>query len=193
MLARHFLNLLSEPEKRLKDADGSSTKHIEIVLYTAVLALIPTVFGYMATVHTGWDLGVGEPFKISSNIAIYIALAAYVGFNVGVYAMGFGIYWLATTFDVEPNPSHCIELALFTSVPLFLAGFAALYPVLIVDLMIGLVAATASIYLLYKGIPVFMNIPKEKGFVYSTWVVSLGLVMLIVFMGVSVFIFSWLT
>ena len=193
MLARHFSHLLYEPKSSLESADKAPAKPMEIVIYTALLALIPTICGYMATVHIGWDLGAGELFTIAENKAIYIAIAAYVSFNVGVYAMGFGICWLAKTFDVTPNPVHCIELALFTSLPLFLAGFAALYPVLYIDLLIGMAAIVASVYLLYIGIPIFMHIPAEEGFVYSTWVVSLGLIMLIVFMGVSVFFFSWLT
>ena len=192
MLARNFFHLLYQPRESLQQADRSPAKPLEIILYTAILALIPTICGYMATVNTGWDLGAGEPFTIAAHKAIYISIAAYVSFNVGVYAMGFGICWLAKTFNVTPNPIHCIELALFTSVPLFLAGFAALYPVLIVDLLIGMAAIVASVYLLYLGIPIFMHIPQEEGFIYSTWVVSLGLIMLIVFLGVSVFFFSWL-
>ena len=193
MLARHFSHLLYEPKQSLEDADKTPAKPLEIIVYTALLALIPTICGYIATVNIGWDLGAGQPFTIAAHKAIYITIAAYVGFNVGVYAMGFGICWLAKTFDVTPNPVHCIELALFTSLPIFLAGFAALYPVLLVDLMIGIAAVVASVYLLYVGIPIFMHIPQEQGFVYSTWVVSLGLIMIIVFMGVSIFFFSWLT
>jgi len=193
MLARNFFRLMYDPKSSLQEADRTPAKPLEIIFYTALLALIPTICGYMATVNTGWDLGAGAPFTIAAHKAFYIAVAAYVSFNVGVYAMGFGICWLAKTFDVKPNPIHCIELALFTSVPLFIAGFAGLYPVLIVDLLIGIAAVCASVYLLYIGIPIFMHIPEEEGFVYSTWVVSLGLVMIIAFMGVSVFFFSWLT
>lgn len=193
MLTRHFSHLLYEPKHSLEAADKTPARPVEIIIHTALLSLIPTVCGYLATVNIGWDLGAGELFTITADKAFYIAIAAYVAFNVGVYAMGFGIYWLAKTFDVTPKPSHCIELALFTSVPLFVAGFAALYPVLIIDLMVGIVAVMASVYLLYVGVPIFMHIPQEEGFVYSTWVVSLGLIMLIVFLGISVFLFSWLS
>ena len=193
MLARHFSHMLYEPKHSLEDADKAPARPLEIMIYTALLALIPTLCGYHATVNLGWDLGAGDLFSITENKAMYIAIAAYTMFNVGVYAMGFGICWLAKTFDVSPDPVHCIELALFTSVPLFVAGFAALYPVVFVDIMVGFAAITASTYLLYTGVPIFMHIPQEKGFVYSTWVLSLGLIMLIVFLGASVFLFSWLS
>jgi len=185
--------MLYEPKRSLEDADRTPAKPLDIIIHTALLSLIPTICGYIAIVHLGWDLGAGAPFTIAEYKALYIAIAAFVGLNVGVYAMGFGICWLATTFDVKPNPIHCIELALFTSVPLFLTGFAALYPVLYINILFGMAAVAASVYLLYLGVPIFMHIPKEEGFVYSTWVVSLGLIMIIVFLGVSVFIFSFLS
>lgn len=192
MLIKHITHLLYDPKHSLEDADRTPAKPLDIIIHTAMLALIPTICGYIATVNIGWDIGVGTPFTIEAYKAFYIAIAAYVGFNVGVYAMGFGICWLASTFNVKPNPVHCIELALLSSVPLFLAGFAALYPLVYVDLLIGIAAVSASVYLLYTGIPIFMHISKEEGFVYSTWVVSLGLVMLTLFFGISIFIFSWL-
>jgi hypothetical protein len=193
MLTTRIAHMLYEPKHCLDDADRAPANPIDIVLHIAFLALIPTVCGYIATVHIGWDIGAGDPYLLSASVAFYIAIAAYIAFNVGVYAMGFAIYWLAQTFDVKPDPLHCIELAILTSVPLFLTGFMALYPVLYIDVMVGMVALAASVYLLYVGVPIFMHIPKEAGFIYSTWVVTLGLIMLVVFFGLSVFIFSALT
>jgi hypothetical protein len=193
MLAKHLTGLFFQPKKSFETAAKEPAKPLEVVVYTVLLALIPTICGYIATVHIGWNLGAGPLFTIGADQAIYVALAAFVAFNVGVYAMGLGICWLATTFEVTPDPMHCIEMALFTSVPLFLTGFAALYPVLYVDLLVGLLAVAVSVYLLYVGLPLFMQIPPEKGFVYSTWIVSLGLIMLIVFLGISVFVLSWIT
>lgn len=193
MLLKNFSHLLYDPKNSLQEADRHPAKPLDIIIHTAMLALIPTICGYIATVNIGWDLGAGTPFTIVEYKALYIAIAAYISFNVGVYVMGFGICWLAKTFDVSPNPLHCIELALFSSVPLFLVGFVALYPVLYIDVIAGMLAIAASVYLLYIGVPIFMHIPKEEGFVYSTWVVSLGLVMIIVFLGISVFLFTFLS
>lgn len=193
MLAKRFALLLLHPNVSFEEADKEPAKPLEIVVLTALLALIPAICGYVATVHIGWDLGAGSLFTLDANKAMYISIAAFVTFNVGVYAMGFGICWLSTTFDVKPEPSNCIEMAFFTAVPLFLTGFAALYPVLHINLLVGLLAVVASVYLLYSGLPIIMRIPVEKGFVYSTWIVSLGLIMLIVFLGISVFVFSALS
>ncbi|MGA7980824.1 MAG: Yip1 family protein [Chromatiaceae bacterium] len=193
MLAKHFSHLIYQPKHSLEDADRQPARPLDIVMHVALLSLIPTLCGYYATAVIGWDLGAGEPFTIAQNKALYIAIACFVGFNVGVYAMGYGICWLSQTFDVKPKPMHCVELAVFTSVPLFLVGFSALYPVLYINVLLGLVAIAASVYLLYIGVPIFMHIPEDEGFVYSSWVVSLGMIMIVVFLGLSAFVFSWLS
>jgi hypothetical protein len=193
MLINRITHLAHAPRQTLEEAVKAPASPLEILIHVALLALIPTIFGYIATVHIGWDLGVGERFTLPAATAAYIAIACYVAFNTGVYAMGFAIHWLAQTFDVKPNPVHCLELAILTSVPIFLTGFMALYPVLYVDLIVGMLALAASVYLLYLGVPIFMHLPQEAGFIYSTWIATLGLIMLVVFMTGSVFIFSALT
>lgn len=193
MLIMRITRLLSKQERSQEATEITPAAPPELVLNTAALSLIPTICGYIATAHIGWDIGVSDPFTLPGGIALYIAIAAFVSFNVGVYAMGFAIYWLAQTFDVKPDPLLCVELAILTSAPLFLTGLMALYPVLYIDVIVGMLALALSLYLLYVGVPIYMRVSKETGFIYSTWIASLGLIMLVVFLGLSVFIFSWLT
>ncbi|HEY5790244.1 MAG TPA: Yip1 family protein [Gammaproteobacteria bacterium] len=193
MLLQRLVQVVLRPRQTLAEAAQAPAQPAELVIQIALLALIPTFCGYLATAVVGWDLGVGTPFKLPLLTAGYVAVAAYVAFNVGVYGMGFAIYWLAQTFSVRPDPLKCLELAVLTSLPLFLSGFMALYPLLYVDITVGMFAVAASLYLLYTGVPIFMEIPQEAGFIYSTWIAALGLIMLVAFIGVSVFIFTGLT
>jgi len=189
MLFKHFCHVY-KPKECLRDADREPAKITDILLHVAVLSLIPTICAYIATVHIGWDLGIGTLFVMTPDKAIIAALAAFMCLNIGVYALGYAICWFAKTFDLKPNPLHCTELAVFSSLPLFLLGFVALYPVLYINVIVGIVAMAAAVYLLYTGIPIFMHIPEEEGFVYSTWVITIGLVMLVVFLGAAIFFIS---
>ena len=189
MLFKHFCHVY-KPKECLRDADRDPAKITDILLHVAVLSLIPTICAYIATVHIGWDLGIGTLFVMTPDKAIIAALAAFMCLNIGVYALGYAICWFAKTFDLKPNPLHCTELAVFSSLPLFLLGFVALYPVLYINVLVGLFAMGAAVYLLYTGIPIFMHIPEEEGFVYSTWVITIGLVMLVVFLGAAIFFIS---
>ena len=190
MLVKHFSHIFYEPKQSLQDADREPAKITDIMLHIAFLSLIPTICGYIATVHLGWDLGIGETFTMPQEQGVIVSIAAFFSYNLGVYGLGYAICWLAKTFDVESNPLHCTELAVFASLPLFALGFVALYPVLYINVIAGFAAIAAAVYLLYTGIPIFMHIPEEEGFIYSTWVVTIGLVMLVVFMGASVFLLS---
>jgi len=189
MLFKHFCHVY-KPKECLQNADRDPAKITDILLHVAVLSLIPTVCVYIATVYIGWDLGIGTPFMMAKDKAIVAALFAFFSLNIGVYALGYAICWFSKTFDLKPDPLHCTELAVFSSLPLFLLGFVALYPVLYINVLVGLVAMSAAVYLLYTGIPIFMHIPEEEGFVYSTWVITTGLVMLVVFLGAAIFFIS---
>ena len=144
MLARHFSHMVLHPKQSFEDADRQPADLVDVVLHIAFLALIPTVCGYIATVYLGWDLGAGDPVLLSAEQAIPLFGGVFVALNVSVYTLGLGICWLSKTFDVKPDSTHCIELAAFASVPLFATGFAALYPVLFFNVIVGTVALAAS-------------------------------------------------
>jgi hypothetical protein len=55
---------------------------------------------------------------------------------------------------------------------------------------VGLAGLTYSVYLLYTGVPIIMHIPEEKGFIYSSSVVTCGLILLVILMVGSVLLWS---
>src|SRR5690625_5392333 len=67
-------------------------------------------------------------------------------------------------------------LAVYTAMPMMLAGVALLYPHLWLVVSIFVIAACYSIYLTYEGIPILMNISPERGFIYASSVITVGLV-----------------
>jgi Yip1 domain len=187
MLARHFSHMVLHPKQSLEDADKKPADFVDVAMHIGFLALIPTVCCYIATVYLGWDLGAGDLVMLSSAEAIPLFGGMFVALNASVYILGLGICWLSKTFDVKPDSVHCIELAAFASVPLFATGFAALYPVLFFNVLVGTVALAAAVYLLYIGVPIFMHIPEDEGFMYSTWIVSIGMITFVTILGAAVF------
>lgn len=97
---------------------------------------------------------------------------------------------MAQTFDAKPELSKCVVLASYIAMPLFVSGITALYPVLWIDMLIGLAAMAYTVYLLYIGIPTVMNIPREQGFIFSTSVLTVGMVGLICVMVMTVLLWS---
>jgi hypothetical protein len=62
---------------------------------------------------------------------------------------------------------------------LLLVGIFELFPILWVNFLIGLMALGYSVYLLYSGLPIVMDIPKEKGFLYASAILGFGMVALV--------------
>ena len=119
-----------------------------------------------------------------------MAVAMYFGLILGVLSLAVLIQWMAKTFDSKPDFTQSLELAAYTATPLLMAGLTALFPVLWFVVIAGLAALCYSVYLLYSGVPIMMNIPEEKGFIYSSSVVTCGLVLIVTLMAASAIVFN---
>ncbi|RMF12944.1 MAG: DUF1282 domain-containing protein, partial [Gammaproteobacteria bacterium] len=54
----------------------------------------------------------------------------------------------------------------------------------------GLIGLAYALYLLYEGLPILMNIPEERGFMFASSVLTVGLVMLVGLLAITVIIWS---
>ena len=59
------------------------------------------------------------------------------------------------------------------------------YPVLWLNMLMGLPALAYTVYLLYSGLPIMMEIPTERGFLYSSAVLAVGLVALVAMLAMT--------
>ena len=81
--------------------------------------------------------------------------------------------------------------AAYTATPLFIGGLAALYPNLWLAMAVGTAAICYTVYLLYVGIPTFMGIPNDEGFMFSSSVLAVGLVVLVAMIACSVILWGF--
>ena len=108
-----------------------------------------------------------------------MAGAMYLAMITGVLILAYLAFWMAKTFGAEPTYTQTVELAAYTSTPMFMSGIAALYPELWFIACVGIVGLCYSVYLLYVGTPIIMHIPEDRGFIYASSVVTGGLVLLV--------------
>ncbi len=148
---------------------------------------------FYASAYLGWDIGAGttsDTIRLTTNSALAMSIAMYFGLILGVIALAVLIHNLAKAFEAKPNYTQSLEIAAYTATPLFMAGFAAFYPQLWFIMSIVLLGLSYSIYLLYSGVPIMLHIPEEKGFIFSSSVVTCGLVLLVILMVGSVMLWS---
>ena len=115
---------------------------------------------------------------------------SYLAMLGGVAVMGAFIHWMARTYDATPSLARCVAFATYTATPLFIGGLAALYPHMWLGMIVGTAAICYTVYLLYVGLPTFMNIPTDEGFLFSSSVLAVGLVVLVAIMAFTVIVWG---
>ncbi len=179
MLSHLFGLLINPKEEWVKIRSEECSVGTCYFSYVLLLAAIPPVSGYIGTTTFGWEIGAREAVKLSSQSALTIAVAYYLVMLVGVFSMGFMIHWMGKTYGTEQPLARCISLAAFVATPMFLVGVFEVLPILWLNFIVGLPALAYTVYLLYSGVPVMMEIDSERGFLFSSSVLAVGMVALV--------------
>ena len=186
MVLQHVWGLFTNPKREWESIrDDKCTIGKCYAVHVLLLAAIPAISGFIGTTQFGWQIGIGDPIKLTLESAGMIAVLYYLAMLVGVYSIGWMIHWMAGTYGASPMLSQCVVLAAYTATPLFLIGLMELYPVLWLNMVVGIVALCYSVYLLYTGVPVMMGISEDRGFLFSSAVLGVGLVAFVALLAVT--------
>ncbi|MGB5456941.1 MAG: Yip1 family protein [Gammaproteobacteria bacterium] len=188
----HIFGLFINPRKEWQLIHDSACSVTKCYLsYVLILAAIPPISGYFGTTLFGWQFGARDPVKLTSESALTIAIAYYMVMLVGVFTIGAMIQWMGKTYGAEQPLSRTVTLAAYTATPLFLVGIFELMPILWVNFLVGLPALGYTVVLLYTGLPIMMGISEEKGFLFSSAVLAVGLVALVCMMVATAILWGY--
>ena len=190
MILNHIWGLYAHPREEWQTIEKRHESLSYSLAHILIVALIPSICGYYAAAHIGWSIGANDPIRLTESSAMIMSVGMYFALVLGVFALAYLIHWMAKTFDSDPTWTQSLELAAYTATPLLMVGVTALFPVLWLVVCAGIAAICYSVYLLYSGVPIMMNIPEEEGFIYSSSVVTCGLVLLVTIMAASAIMWS---
>ena len=186
MVLKHIWGLFVNPKREwVSIRNDECTVGKCYALHVMLLAAIPAISGFIGTTQFGWQIGVGDPVKLTLASAGMISIMYYFAMLVGVYAIGWMIHWMGKTYDADVPLAQCVVLAAYTATPLFLIGIMELYPVLWLNMVVGIVALAYTVYLLYSGVPIMMDISEDRGFLFSSAVLAVGLVAFVGLLAVT--------
>jgi hypothetical protein len=194
-MLQHTIGILLNPDREWQRIRSENQSFFKVfMVHVPLLALIPVIAAYFGVTQVGWSVGSGSVVKLTSQSALILCAAAYVAQLVAVYVLGEYINWMSRSFGVADDASkrhyEGTALAVYSAAPMMLAGIILLYPQLWLVVGVMVVAACYSVYLIYEGIPILMNIPKERGFIYASSVITVGLVLAVVVMVSTVIVWS---
>ncbi len=191
MVLQHVVGLLVHPRREWEAIRGERCTVSGCYLRHVVpLAAIPPVCAYVGATAVGWSVAGGDPVRMTAASALPLAVAFYAALLAGVYIMGRAIHWMAGTYGARADLGSCVVLAAYTAVPLFLAGIAALWPQPWLMMLVGLAAVGYAVYLFYTGVPVMMGISREQGFLMASAALTVGLVLLVGMLAVTVLLWG---
>lgn len=191
MFLQHMMGVLYHPKRewRLIRNEHYSTAHI-FLAQISILAAIPAVSLFIGTTQVGWSITGGEFVTLSIASALPAAIAFYLAMWVAVGFIAYAVHWMEKTYGGSVGLDECIVLTTFTATPLFLAGLAGLYPMLWFNVIVGMIALSYSVYLLYSGVPEIMQIPEDRAFFFSTSILTVGLVVLVGLLAATVILWG---
>ncbi|MDK1022862.1 MAG: Yip1 family protein [Gammaproteobacteria bacterium] len=182
-----FLNPANEWQKIRKESGGIASHYLKFIL---IIALLPACAWYFGATRVGWTIGADRVVKLTTASALEISLLFYLAMLTGIGILGYMIHWMAHTYEAESSVARGVQIAAYTCVPLFICGGIGFYPILWLDILLGIGAGFYTVYLLYIGVPIVMQIPKERGFLFASAMVAVGLVMVAGMLGATVILWE---
>ena len=176
MFVNHMVGMFYHPKEEWGTIHEERYSVLHIFLaQISILSLIPAVSMYIGTTQVGWTLTGATYIKLSTSSALPAAIASYFACWGAVAFIAYSIHWMEKTYGGNVKMNECLILTTFSAIPLFLSGFSALYPMLWFNVSVGLAAVIYSVYLLFIGVPVIMEIPEDRAFFFSASILTVGL------------------
>ena len=187
MSLTNAIALMYEPNEEWSNISEKkqSISHIYLT-FLIFFAAIPPVSAFIGSTYVGWQVGSGDVHTLTEMSALYLSISAYIAILVAVFVLSLFIQWMAITYGAKPTLAQCVNLIAYSFTPLFLAGFLGAFPILWLDMLISLIAIGMAIRLLFKGVPLLMNISEEKAFLFSSSILTVSMVSLVGMLAITV-------
>jgi len=192
-MIQHTFGLLVKPYTQWRViAQLPESSFNTLVLYPYIMAILPAVAWFYGTSQVGWTVGDSEDtIKLTVSSARQISILFYFAMVASVTAIGYFIHWMSRTYGADSSFAKGMVIAGMMATPLYIAGLVGFYPLLWVDILVGVGAISWAVYLMYLGIPIVMDIPKERGFLFSSAVLAICMVIIICLMVGSVILWDY--
>jgi hypothetical protein len=179
------VGLFSNPGKAWASIATERSGVAQLAVYLMVMAAIPTVCGYVGVTINGWNIA-GQLSKLTTDSAIQLSVLAYLAIVMAVVVLGRVVHWMASTYGSSPSIAQSTMMIAYAATPLFLSGFTLIKPHLWTNVLALTAGVSYATYLLYTGVPKVMNISQERGILFASSVLTIGLVILVAMLATTV-------
>ncbi|AEB59276.1 Yip1 domain-containing protein [Ectopseudomonas mendocina] len=188
----NLYTLLTRPDRAWtairQDEERNSANYLP---YLLLFSLLPAVCLFIGTHWVGWSLVEEERIRLEAVSALQLSVLLYLATLIGVSIMGYFLRYMSRTFEARPTFNQCIGFIAYACTPFFLAGIAALYPARWLAILVLLAACAHTAYLIYVGLPRFMRIDNQQGFLYASSMIGVGLLVVVTILVSMILFWSY--
>lgn len=156
------------------------------VRYSICLLILPPLFSLIGAANFGWRLGAAEPLMLPFATLVLISVAYFCVLAFGLVSTAIISRWMAVTYGASTSLGKHLALITIVGEPLAFASIAHLYPDVFINILVLIPTMIWSMYLLYKGIPIVLDTPPERGMLMASSLVGWLLVAAVSLLGLSV-------
>ncbi|MCX6558588.1 MAG: Yip1 family protein [Candidatus Aminicenantes bacterium] len=158
-LVERAKNILLTPAKEWAVIKGEQLTIVDMFTkYAMLLAAIPAVAGFIGYSLIGVSYGFGT-FRVPIGTALVWAILQYILSLAGVFLIAFIMDALAPTFGCSKNLVAAVKIVVFSYTAAWVAGILNIIPSL--GILVG-IASIYSLYLMYMGLQIVKDVPKDK-------------------------------
>jgi hypothetical protein len=183
-LLSRIKNLILSPKTEWPAIAPETTGSAQLYVgYVMPLALLAAVLGFLRMSVLGVSSAFGGSFRMPISSGLTYTVMMFVSALFGVFVVGLIVNALAPTFSGTKDQRQALKVAAYSLTPALLSSVLALSPVL--PTLLQLLAGLYGIYVLYLGLPVLMQAPKEKALGYTVSVVICTILVGVVFAALT--------
>jgi hypothetical protein len=186
MSSNLLVTLLAEPGSLLRELGRADTDLAQrLQRHLPLLLLLPPVCAAIGGTLFGWRLGTAEPLYLEGAQGIAVSVLYLFVLCFGFFSTVLIARWMGSTYGADVP--FDVYLGLFTVVcaPLAVASLAHLFPQVFFNILVLIPALIWSMVLLYRGLPVALRIPAERGMLMASSLVGWLLVAAVSLLGLS--------
>ncbi len=182
-----LIRLLFQPNAVFDElADTQPEPHIVFFRYVVWLSVIPPVLAYIGASNFGWRLGAAEPLFVPSGDLVIVSIVYFAVLLFGFVSTAKIGQWMAATYGARSALGVHFALVTIVAAPLIVGSVFHLFPHVFLNVIVLIPTLIWSMYLLYKGLPVVLQISPERGMLMASALIGYLLVAAVSLLGLTV-------
>ena len=178
---------LYQPTAAFEELAKTEPAALQILFrFSIFLLILPPLFSFVGAANFGWRLGAEEPLRMSVDALFLVSLAYLYVLVFGLISTAVISRWMALTYGASTSFGRHMALVTIVGEPLAVASIAHLYPNVFFNILVLIPTMIWSMYLLYKGIPIVLETPPERGMLMASSLVGWLLVAAVSLLGITV-------